>query len=274
MVQAKYGLITPEELLSRLGQKITTSKNNYNDTVPFTVMSREVLGEYKKQFGNVYQKGALINMCLDIKLLQLSGGKYGIMDLVHKLSDTYGKQKGFKDDILFDEIGKLTYPEIKTFLDTYVAGNKPLPLQEIFNIVGVNYLAEFETKDSSFSLGHVGISFNPQTKRLFIADTTGMNAFGRQMAYHPKDEIVSVNGEEITLLNANTFFTEFGSTSKPGDTLVMNMMRKDAAGNDIPVTLKGAMMKMPVVKYNAVTFNTTATADELKLREAWLKPKN
>lgn len=272
MVQEKYGLITPEELLNRLSQKITTSKNNYNDTVPFTVMSSEILGPYKNQFPNVYQKGALINMCLDIKLLQLSGGKYGIMDLIHKLSETYGKQKGFKDDALFDEIGKLTYPEIKTFLDTYVAGNKPLPLQEIFSIAGVNYQAEFETKDSTFTLGHVSLSFNPATKRIFVSDTTGMNAFGREMGYHPNDEIASVNGEEISLVNAGRFFKEFGATSKQGDTLVVNMMRKDATGNYTPVTLKAAMLKMPVIKFNALNFNTEATAEELKLRDAWLKP--
>ena len=98
-------------------RKDTNSKNSYNDSIPFTKMSAGVLHTYHKQFGNVYQKGALINMCLDIKLLQLSNGKYGIMNLIHDLSNKYGKQKGFKDDELFNEIGKLTYPEIKQFLE-------------------------------------------------------------------------------------------------------------------------------------------------------------
>ena len=34
------------------------ARNNYNDTVPFTVMSKYVLDKYKKQYGNVYEKGA------------------------------------------------------------------------------------------------------------------------------------------------------------------------------------------------------------------------
>jgi predicted metalloprotease with PDZ domain len=227
MVQEKYELITPEQLLNRLSGKITNSRNNYNDTVPFTVMSANVLGPYKKQFGNVYQKGALINMCIDIKLLQLSNGKYGIMDLIHDLSNTYGKQKGFQDSALFNEIGKLTYPEIKQFLETYVAGDQPLPLEEIFNIVGVNFLPEIETKDSTFSLGKVGIGYNPKSGRLIINDTTEMNSLGKQLGYHKSDEIISINGETLKLSNANTFFQNFGSDSKAGDSLVVKVMRKD-----------------------------------------------
>jgi hypothetical protein len=106
MVQAKYGLIKEEDLLRRLSGKITLSKTAYNDTLPFTIMSKEVLGIHEKQFANVYQKGALINMGLDIKLLQLSNGKHGIMKLILDLSKKYGKQKGFVDTIFFNEIEK------------------------------------------------------------------------------------------------------------------------------------------------------------------------
>ena len=171
MVQEKYGLISTATFLNRLSEKITTSKNSYNDSVPFTTMSSGVLETYHKQFGNVYQKGALITMCLDIKLLQLSNGKYGIMNLIHDLSNKYGKQKGFKDDQLFTEIEKLTYPEIKQFLDTYVAGSAPLPLEQVLNMAGVNYKALGETKDSTFSMGKVSLGFNSATRRIIVNDT-------------------------------------------------------------------------------------------------------
>ena len=105
-------------------------------------MSSGVLGKYKNQFLNVYQKGALIAMCIDIKLLQLSNGKYGFMNLIQDLSARYGKQKGFKDEELFAEIGKLTYPEIEKFLQTYVSGSQPLPLEQVFNQCGCRFSAE------------------------------------------------------------------------------------------------------------------------------------
>ncbi|HRI19849.1 MAG TPA: peptidase M61 [Panacibacter sp.] len=273
MVQEKYGLISADQLLERLSGKINNSKNRYNDTLPFTTMSSHVLKKYKKQFGNVYQKGALINLCLDIKLLQLSNGKYGIMDLIHDLSDKYGKQKGFKDDELFGEIEQFTYPEIKQFLDTYVAGNQPLPLKEILDLVGVNYLDMAETKDSTFSMGKVSMGFNPATGRLIVQDTTKMNEVGRQLGYYINDEIISVNGENIGAANVNSFFSSFGNVSKNGDPLIVKVMRKDAAGNDVPVELNGTMHKYPVIKYNVLEFSNNPTQEQLIRQNAWLQPR-
>jgi predicted metalloprotease with PDZ domain len=271
MVQEKYGIISTEELLNRLSGKITNSRKNYNDTVPFTKMSSHVLEEYKNQFGNVYQKGALITMCLDIKLLQLSNGKYGILNLIHDLSNKYGKQKGFKDDELFSEIEKLTYPEIRQFLDTYVAGPQPLPLQEIFNIVGVNYQSEVETKDSLFSLGRISIGFDPQTKRLKVNDTTGMNALGRTLGYMKGDEFDSINGKELTAQNANDVINGLYASAKAGDSLIIKIIRKDANGKDAPFELKAAMQKFPVIKNNVLTFSGSPSPEQLMIRNAWLK---
>jgi len=265
MVQEKYGIISPEVLLERLSSKISASKN-YNDTLPFTRMSSGVLHTYHDQFGNVYQKGALITMSLDIKLLQLSKGKYGILGLIHDLSNRYGKQKGFRDEDLFGEIGILTYPEIERFLNTYVGGNEPLPLEEIFNLVGITYSKSLETKDSTFSLGKVSLSFDHSGK-LLVSDTSHMNLLGKTLGYHKNDVIVSVNGLAISTANANNFFQTFGSHSKNGDSLHISILR-----NNIPVELKATMMKFPVMKNNVLRFTTTPTPEQMMLRNAWLKP--
>jgi predicted metalloprotease with PDZ domain len=273
MVQEKYGIIFPEEYLKRISDKINNSKNFYNDTLPFTILSTEVLHTYHKQFGNVYEKGALINMCLDIKLLQLSNGKYGIMNLIHDLSSKYGKHKGFKDEDLFNEIGKLTYPEIEQFLNTYVGSNHALPLEQILDIVGVTFKAVMETKDSTFSLGKVSMGYNPATGRLIVNDTVNRNEIGKILDYHKNDEIISVNAIKISAANANSFLKNFGSSSKAGDSLVINVMRKTGDGNYVPVELKATMMKFPIVKYNVLELNPSPSEKQLMLRKAWLKPK-
>ena len=211
-------------------------------------------------------------MCLDIKLLQLSNGKYGIMNLIHDLSNKYGKQKGFKDDELFSEIEKLTYPEIKQFLDTYVGGNQPLPLEEILNIVGVNYKAKVETKDSIFSMGRVSMQITPEGK-LIVDDISRMNTLGTALGYHLNDEIASINGEEFSAAKANSFFKNFGASSKAGDSLVINLVRKDVSGNYMPVVLRSVMTKFPILKYNALEFSSNPSPEQLILRNAWLKPR-
>ncbi len=83
LVQARYKLVSQEEFLQGVSQRITASRRFFNDTLSFTEMSAGVLHEHAGQFGNVYQKGALIALCLDIQLLALSKGKYGLMHLVN-----------------------------------------------------------------------------------------------------------------------------------------------------------------------------------------------
>jgi predicted metalloprotease with PDZ domain len=272
MVQEKYGMITPEELLKRFTSKINSMKNTYNDTVPFTVLSKEIITKYANQFRNVYEKGALINMCLDIKLLQLSNGKHGLMKLIQDLSEKYGKQKGFNDADLFNEIEKLTYPQIRQFLDTYVAASNPLPLKEIFDIVGVNYIPYVETKDSIFSNGGATFRFSPSAGRLRVTDISKMNSLGYKLGYRLNDEVVSVNGEAITSANALNFIRNFGANAKEGDSLVIQVIRKDDSGNALPVDLKATMTKFPVVKLNVLEFDANPTPQQLLIRNAWLKP--
>ncbi|MDX5422381.1 MAG: peptidase M61, partial [Hymenobacteraceae bacterium] len=115
-----------DTFLQKIRDYILTSKTYYNDTLPFTEMSSGVLDKYEKEYANVYQKGALIGLVLDVRLRELSQGKYGLRDLMLDLSKTYGKNNAFKDNELFDKITELTYPEIRELFTRYVEGATPL----------------------------------------------------------------------------------------------------------------------------------------------------
>ena len=80
-----------------------------------------------------------MNLLLDIKLRQLSGGKSGLKHLIQELSARYGNNKAFKDSELFDIIAGMTYPQIGAFLKAHVGVTEPLPLEEIFGLVGYEY---------------------------------------------------------------------------------------------------------------------------------------
>ncbi|MDX1332130.1 MAG: peptidase M61, partial [Robiginitalea sp.] len=85
LFQIREGLIDEADFYQRMTDKIMYSRT-YDDTMPFTEMSRNVLVEpYAGQYANVYQKGALINMALDIRLRELSGGEMGVLDLMKEL---------------------------------------------------------------------------------------------------------------------------------------------------------------------------------------------
>lgn len=82
LFQVNQGLIDNQEFYNRMTDKISVSQR-FDDTVPFTEMSKNILEEpYKDMYYNVYMKGALIGMALDIRLRELSGGQMGILDLM------------------------------------------------------------------------------------------------------------------------------------------------------------------------------------------------
>ena len=113
--------------------------------ISFTEFSKNVI-DMPEDYMNVYFKGALINLCLDIRLRELSDGAYGVQNLIADLLDRYGKDKPFKDDVLFEDIYKQTgFPEIKEFVEMHIEGTESLPLKETLFKVGLLYDEETGT---------------------------------------------------------------------------------------------------------------------------------
>jgi predicted metalloprotease with PDZ domain len=270
LVQVRYQIISPDDFLKRMAQKMTVSMNNFNDTVPFIVMSKECLDKYKDQYVNVYQKGALIGMCLDIELRSLSNGKHGLIDLIQDLGKIYGKDSAFKDDELFDKIGQITYPQITTFLKTYVGGNKPLPFGQVFDLVGVTYTAPTVAKQ--FTFGRFSAGVDPSNNRIKVTDVSNMNDFGKKMGYREGDELVSVNGQNVDLSNFSTIRQNWLDHAKEGDKMKVVVMRKQQNGSFKKVTLKARVFKANTPQTLQLTFNDQATQQQLFIRHAWLNP--
>ncbi len=265
-VQVWGGLITPDKFLETMAEKIFDSRTRYKDDLSFTELSKESAGKYASQYNNVYQKGALISACLDLYLLKLSGNAYAFKDLKHDLGVKYGKDKYFEDDELFDQIEKLTYPEIKEFLVRHVQGGEPIPYEKYFGFAGVKYIPKETSRD--FSLGGMAITGNQQGA-LLIADTTGMDEFGRKLGYHPNDEIVSFNGERIDVTNANKLIQKFYTTVKEGDKETV-VVKRQTGGKTENVTLSAIAMKIVKTRLHQLRFDEQATPEQLALRRRWL----
>jgi predicted metalloprotease with PDZ domain len=261
LFQVNQALITEEDFYQRMSGKITNSKR-FDDTMPFTKMSAEVLKkEYKDAYLNVYEKGALIGMCLDIQLRESSNGEKGILDLMQKLSKEYGITKPFADEELFDKIVSLTYPEIRTFLDTYVAGTTPLPYDEFFAKMGVTE-TKIQIPGNVFLKGQSPyITVNPSTKEIIILPGIELNDFMTSLGLQGGDIIKSINGTEYNL--DNIYDMIIGSMAwQENDPITFKINREDAE-----LELKGTV-KIPMDEIDGYQ----ATDDSKKaLREAWLK---
>lgn len=272
-VQVKYGLITPEEYLGKIREKMLIA-SGFLDDVPFTDISKFTLDKYADQYYNVYQKGALIGMCLDIKLRKLSIGKYGMQNLMADLARKYGKSQPFQDDVLFSDIEKLTYPEIGDFLRRYVGGPEKLPLAEMFELVGVSYIPEKATQEHSlgFKNDAIGLTELDGKKKLSIAKTEGLNEQGRKLDFRKGDVLIKINGETIPDLGPELgeFIERLQSTLKEGAMLGYTVLRKNEAGENKEVELSAAITKIDAVQKHVLAFKEQPTSQELELQRSWL----
>lgn len=261
LFQINQGLINETEFYTRIADKIEQSKS-LNDTMPFTVMSKNVLEQpYKDQYLNVYQKGALIGMCIDIIIREKSNGERGILDLMHKLSAEYGVEKPFNDEDLFAKITQLTYPEVGEFLNKYVAGPTPIPYDFYLAKVGVTKASE-KTPGAIFIKGqnpYIGV--DKATKIISVRSDIDLNVFFTNLNLKGSDVIVSVNNKAYNLDNIYDLITE-SENWKENDPITLQIKR---AGKE--QTIKGTV-KVPFEEKE--TFKATDASKE-KLRNAWLK---
>lgn len=265
LFQVNQGLIDNPEFYERVSSQIESSKN-YNDSLSFTYMSKNVLDEpYKDEYYNVYQKGALIGMALDIRLRELSNGEMGILDLMKKLSEKYGKDTPFKDDQLISTIVSLTYPEIQNFFDTYITGSTPIPYDKFLGKVGIQLTTE-DTPTGFFLNGQIPyIDGNPENMELFFRKGITLNSFLTQLGVKNGDVIKEVNGQAYNI--QNVYDLVMGSQSwKEGDDVSM-LLERDGE----EVLLNGKISVPTTKKTTLKEMDLPETDPRVKLRNAWLK---
>jgi predicted metalloprotease with PDZ domain len=261
LFQINQGLIDENEFYARMSEKIQGA-NAMNDTMPFTTMSANVLTEpYKDQYLNVYQKGALIGMCLDIQIREKSGGKRGILDLMHQLSNEYGVSKPFNDADLFAKITSLTYPEIGEFLTKYVSGPTPIPYYEYLAKVGITKVTQ-KTPEGIFLKGQVPyISVNKENKEIFVAPNKELSIFYSTLDLRAGDIILAINDKTYSLDNIYDMITE-SQKWKENDAITIKIKRDGKEQ-----VLKG-IVKFPYIDTDGLE---ATDASKVTLREAWLK---
>ena len=267
LAQVKYGTMTFPTYLEVMKGKIESAEK-FNDNLPFTEMSLGCLGKHKAQYGNVYEKGALIGMSLDIQLRALSAGKYGVQELMNDLSKEYGKTKSFNDDELFDKIVSLTFPEIRTFFTDYVEGEISIPYETFLSKVGITYTPP--TVKQELSLGNISFSVQDKTNRLVVNDVDAMNKFGQDLGYQKGDEIVKFDKVEIDIENFEEEFLAFKDRHKQGDKITAVVLRTLDNGKRKKVKLSAKAIQIKTKSKHSIAINEEATEEMLALRKSWV----
>ncbi len=265
LFQVNQGLITNDEFYGRMAEKIKTSKT-FNDTMSFTIMSENILEDrYKDSFYNVYQKGALIGMALDIRLRELSDGEEGLLDLMKELSNKYGQDRPFEDDELIDDIVDLTYPEIQEFFDRYVSGSTPIPYDNFLAKVGIEE-QEVQIETSYFLKGQVPyIDGKPSTKEVFFREHIAFNSFLNELGVQGGDILRSINGKEYNMENVYSLIND--SLSWEGGQEVSFVVERD--GEEI--TLEGEVFEPTDTEVILSEMDLPPDSGQVQLRNSWLQ---
>ena len=268
LAQVKYGEMNLNGYLKVLQGKIKESRK-YDSSISFTELSKNCLKYSDFEYFNVYQKGALIGMALDIRLRELSGGEYGVQDMMMSLAEEYGKHNSFKDDELFDKIASLSFPEIREFFSLYVEGTNPIPYEEFFEKVGVVF--EPATESRELSLGDISFGVTSEENLLIINSVGYMNTFGEEMGYEEGDILVKFDGVDIDIENYDEEFEAFKNRHQVGDKITAIVLRKDEKGR-LRKRKLSAMASDVVVKTKDEIYIDFGASDEHRaLRKAWVK---
>lgn len=266
--QTKGGITDIDKLISTMMQKYENSITSYNDTMSFTYMSKHVLEEkIHAQYSNVYEKGAVIGMCLDILLRHYSDGEYGTQNLMKDLATKYGKNKSFNDEDLFNDIEKFTYPEIGAFLRKHVSGKTPLPMTEVLDKIGIDFSKEAITYE--FSLGSTDLNYNEETNRLFIENTKSMDEFGKELGFKTGDELSKLNGVELKIEGIKEIITNYYETIKEGDKVTIEIYRKKGKKYKVK-TLTATAKKVKTVRKNQISLKQQLTDKQKQTLRAWV----
>lgn len=268
LMQVKYGHDSAEEFLQWITNKINGAER-FNNSLPFTEMSKGVLHTYKNEYSNVYQKGALIGLCLDLNLRKLSDGKYGVQELMHDLSKAYGKNKSFKDDELIPKIVQLTYPEIGTFFSRYVQGTEPLPLAEVLAYAGITYTARSKEKILD-PLGGMEAVYDMDTQAMLLVDIGKKNEFGYKMDYREGDRIMEINGIKIKSLKDIDKAQQLLNNAREGMKVKVEVLRKDDTGKEMRRQLKGKLKLVETTGKPSLALDAKPDATQLRIRKAWI----
>ena len=263
LFQVNQGLITEQEFINSVRSKIIRA-SRYDDTMSFTEMSNNILEDkYARNYGNVYQKGALIGMTLDIILREESKGAYGVRNLMKDLSDRYGANKPFKDDEILDEIVKMTYPAVGEFFKNHLTGNTPIDYLTYLNKAGV--VKKIEPFESSYLVDSRNQLFITANNKREIAFTKRTNSGLTALGIKGGDVLKLVNGEAINLQNARQIISKTVQL-KEGDDLTFDIVRDGKA-----MKIQTKITKVSAEREIFTIEELPASDSKSVLRKAWLK---
>ncbi len=259
IMQLRAGLIDLDNYLGRLSEKLNAD-DRYDKEYSLSDLG---LNSYstkgQQQWGNIYQRGALVSGLLDLKILELSGGARGLREVILDLAARYGPDTSFVESTFFEEFAEMTYPEVLRILERHVRGTDVLPMAEYYQKIGIEYVPEFSTGEQIASFGmQVGLD---GTNLVLVG--VGEIAEGCGLALG--DALVGFDGMEVTLQTAQHVLAAFHSIAADEDFTIK--IRRGEKEHEFTC----AKRMVDRIDKHVFRVDSEATPEQVALRTAWMK---
>ncbi|GEM_PF-7053159 len=149
--KVKYtsGYYTKSEFIKEMYNKYAEDKMNKRNFIrlrnaSLTKLSKDIYSWYgRRNYGTVYNRGALVAMMLDIEIIKSSNGEKNLFDIVEILRDRY-THKSFDSKDIINEINSIV--NVERIISRYIRGRKNINPKYIFGVLGYNVLNKKEEK--------------------------------------------------------------------------------------------------------------------------------
>ena len=206
----KYGMMDYFDYFSDLSSKVSHSLK-LDGSVSLEDISQNSYTADHEQYLYIYSKGALTATLMDIHLLDVTGGKKGLRDVIVELSRKYNPENPFDSDTFIDEFIKASHPSMREFIDDYVLESMNLPIAEYFNKMGVRYFKEYSDDFGRSSLGF-GLWGDDETGKIVVKEP---DVRVKKFGVLENDTLLTLNGTDVNENNIGELLNSMNLPDSP-----------------------------------------------------------
>jgi predicted metalloprotease with PDZ domain len=259
MIQLRGGLITLDEFFDEISERLSVDAHFDRDVSLQQLARTAFTPEGRAQYVNIYYRGALVPLLMDILLLEKSGGQRGLREVVLELTKKYGSERPFSEEEFFDEFVAMTHPEMRLLIDRHIKGTWPLPIKEYFAKLGFQYDPIVYYEDMIPDRGH-GIQYDGQ--QLVV---TEVRERSEREGLQEGDTVIAINDINLAMENFPEIVSILQSV-EPGDTVTYTVNRPGG-----PVKLSLSVGERQRSEEHVFRVMENASPQQVALREAWMR---
>jgi predicted metalloprotease with PDZ domain len=257
----RANMMTPEEYLTTYSNEINVIENQPGNKVQSaTESSWDAWIKYYRPNENsknstisYYDKGAVLGGMLNLAIIQTTGGKKNLDDVMKMLYQEYYKKqgRGFTDEELQKTVEAVAGKSMNDFFQKYIFGTETIPYNAYFQSVGVQLIDKNAEKNDPY----LGVEMRGGGMRI-TGVTRDSPAYNDGL--NVNDEILQIDGSRPDDI------TKYVSSKKVGDVIEVKV-RRDGLEKKYNITLQ----RNPVKNY-VIEALPNQTKEQAEMYKKWL----